>query len=248
MNRKLVILLAVLLLFGSQGLFANAEDQEIPLDLRNNRYFQESLRLANLANLAFMEGDYSASYEYSEEAIRYTYLSDEYVLLQLKIREVDGAIIAARERMDFADSINASARYPDEYQVARAALSDARLYRAIEDWDSAIESANLVLAVLAGITGIPADAPTPQPSGLPSQYTVRNWANTRDSFWVIAGWPWVYNDSHEWRRLYEANRQKLPQPDNPDLILPGMIMDIPSIRGESRQGMWDPNTEYPALR
>ena len=54
MNRKLIILLAVLLLFGSQVLFSNAEDQEIPQDLRNNHYFLEGLRLANLANLAFM--------------------------------------------------------------------------------------------------------------------------------------------------------------------------------------------------
>jgi hypothetical protein len=32
----------------------------------------------------------------------------------------------------------------------------------------------------------------------------------------------------------------MPDPANPDLIEPGMVIDIPSIRGETREGMWRP--------
>ena len=78
-------------------------------------------------------------------------------------------------------------------------------------------------------------------STLPAQYTVRTWANERDCLWNIAGYSWVYGDPRRWTDLYNANRARLPDPSNPDLILPGMVLDIPSIRGETRQGMWDPN-------
>jgi len=81
---------------------------------------------------------------------------------------------------------------------------------------------------------------------LPGQYTVRPWSSTGDSLSAIAGYPWVYGDPEQWRRLYEANRSAMPDPNNPHLIIPGMILQIPSIRGETRQGMWDPNRNYPA--
>jgi nucleoid-associated protein YgaU len=69
---------------------------------------------------------------------------------------------------------------------------------------------------------------------------VRNWTSTRDCFWTIAGWTWVYGDNYSWRVLYEANKQKIPDPNNPNLIEPGTVLDIPSLRGETRSGMWDP--------
>jgi len=215
--------------------------EEVPLSVRNNRFFLESVRLTRLAEQSFTEGDFLASIEFSEEAIRQAALSDDYVLLQLKIRETDSAIAAARRRIEFADSINAARHYPDEYSEAQALFAEARRLRGAEQWDDAIEAANSVLIALANLPG------GDRLASLPAQYTVRQWTSTRDSFWVISGLPWVYNNPWEWRRLYNANRAKLPQPNNPDLILPGMIIDIPSIRGETRQGMWEEGRTYPAL-
>ena len=242
---KIIPLLLVLLV--SPALSANTGDQEIPANIRNNTYFLQSVRYANMASLAFDEGDYLASTQYSADAIHFANLSDEYVLLQLKIRECDDAIAAARRRLDFADAVNASVRYPSEYTRAQAFFSDARNLRAQEQWDPAITAAHAVLAALAGITELPAEIPAGSPA-LPAQYTVRSWHTYGDSFWTIAGRPWVYNDSRQWRRLYDANRNNIPQPNNPDLILPGMIMVIPSIGGEVRQGMWDPNAVYETVR
>jgi nucleoid-associated protein YgaU len=82
---------------------------------------------------------------------------------------------------------------------------------------------------------------------LPAQYTVRFWENFKDCLWNIAGRPWAYGDPYQWQRLYNANRAKLSKPDNPDLIEPGTVLDIPSIRGEARQGMWDPDKTYAPL-
>ncbi|MDR2101685.1 MAG: LysM peptidoglycan-binding domain-containing protein, partial [Treponema sp.] len=69
-----------------------------------------------------------------------------------------------------------------------------------------------------------------------------------DCFWNIAGRSWAYGDPTKWRLIYNANKAKLPQPDNPDLVHPGTILDIPSINGERRQGMWDANRTYQPLR
>jgi nucleoid-associated protein YgaU len=77
---------------------------------------------------------------------------------------------------------------------------------------------------------------------------VRPWSISKDCFWNISGRPWVYGDPTKWRVLYNANKAKLPQPDNPDLIHPNMILDIPSIKGEIRSGMWDASKNYSPLR
>ena len=80
-------------------------------------------------------------------------------------------------------------------------------------------------------------------STLPSQYTVRQWSNTGDCLSAIAGLPFIYGDPFQWRLLYEANREKLPNPNNPHLIFPGTVLDIPSLRGEFRSGMWNPDAQ-----
>ena len=234
---------------------AAASDASIPRNIRNNRYFLESVRLTNLANLTFEEGDYDVSTRYSEEAVRYAYLSDEFVRLQLKIKETDDAIASARRRIDYATSVNAATRYPTEYNRAQTAYVEARSFRAAESWDEAIAAANRVLALLAGVTDAsqqPVAAQTPPPAAgttpLPAQYTVRPWASSKDCLWNIAGRSWAYNDPKQWKVIYEANKARMPQPNNPDLIHPGFILNIPSIKGEFRQGMWDANTTYPSLR
>jgi nucleoid-associated protein YgaU len=68
----------------------------------------------------------------------------------------------------------------------------------------------------------------------PRYYVVR----PGDTFNSIAADPRIYNNRSEWFTLYEANRNKLKNPDNPHLILPGMIIEIPSITGEVREGTY----------
>jgi hypothetical protein len=216
----------------------------IPHNIRNNQYYIESVRLTNLAQEAYEYGDYDASVEYAAEALRYAQLSDEYVLLQMKIKEADDAIHAARTRINWASSVGAAERYPNEYGEAQTYFTAANTARSGEEWDEAIRFAGRVIDVLAMVTEAPLVQPTAEIPALPAQYTVRPWNISKDCFWNIAGRPWVYGDATKWRLIYNANRTKLPQPDNPDLIHPGMVLDIPSIDGELRQGMWDAGRTY----
>ena len=229
----------------AEPVIAEPAEVEIPAGIRNNRFFLESVRLTILAQQAFDEGDYLASSEFSQEAIRFAALSDEYVYLQLRIWETDNAITAARIRLTFAATIQAAVRYPNEYSEAQAAYGEALAYRRAEGWDDAIDAAQRVLIALAAITGL--EQAVAGQVFLPAQFTVRDWLATGDSLWAISGRAWAFGDPWQWRRLYEANRDRLPQPGNPNLIHPGMILDIPSIRGEIRQGMWQEGVTYPPL-
>jgi hypothetical protein len=268
--------------------------QDIPRSLRNNRYFTESLRLANLARLAYNDGDYDGSARYAEEAVRNARLSDDYIAVQLKIRETNNAITAAKRRLDQTVLSGASTRFPNEYARAQESYNSSVAFRTAQEYDNAIGAANEVIGILADVQPEPAPQPLPPPPVvveappappppepepepepvpppvvvevappppvvetppppppepvLPAQYTVRAWNPWRDCLWNIAGKPWVYGDSTKWRIIYEANRAKFPQSDNPSLIHPGMVLDIPSIKGEVRRGMWDEKTEYPSLR
>jgi hypothetical protein len=222
--------------------------QEIPQNIRNNRYFIESVRLTNLAQEAYEYGDYDASVEYAEEAVRNARLSDEYVALQLRIKAADDAIRAARNRITWAGSVGAAERYPYEYGQAQTYFRAATTARSGEDWDEAVRSANRVIDALAMVTEALPAQPVVETPALPAQYTVRPWNISKDCFWNIAGRSWAYGDSTKWRLIYNANKTKLPQPDNPDLVHPGTILDIPSINGELRRGMWDAGKTYNPLR
>lgn len=79
---------------------------------------------------------------------------------------------------------------------------------------------------------------------LPQYYIVVRRVPLTDALWRIAGYSYIYNNPIQWYRIYEANRNILRDPDNPDLILPGQILTIPSLNGEQRSGQYDPQSNY----
>jgi hypothetical protein len=238
--------------FTARAVLAVAADSDaspvIPHSIRNNRYYVESQRLTKLAQESYDYGDYDASTNYAAEALRYALLSDEYVALQLKIKAANDAITTARNRLNWAASVGAAGRYPAEYGRAQTAYNEAVSYRSAEGWDEAIDAAHRVINALANVTEAAPPVAVNEGPVLPAQYTVRPWAVSKDCLWNIAGRPWAYGDPAQWRLLYNANKSKLSDPNNPDLIHPGMILDIPSVRGEVRQGMWDASRAYDPLR
>jgi nucleoid-associated protein YgaU len=264
---KRIVFLGFLFFFVCGLIFS----QDVPASLRNNRYYMESLRLTALAQESYEFGDFDSSAAYAEEALRYAQLSDEYVALQLKIKETDSAIAAAKGRIDWAAQVGADQRNPEEYAAAEQAYGEAVACREDEAWDEAIAAANRVVDFLAYIDGsepalvekpAPVEEPAPaviveepapvapveKPVLRPAQYTVRPWAVSKDCFWNIAGRSWVYGDPYKWRLIYNANKGKLPDPNNPEIIEPGIVLDIPSLQGESREGLWDADKTYPPIK
>ncbi len=217
---------------------ASAAATEVPTGLLDNEYYRESLRFKNLAQEAFEYGDYDASANYAAEATRNAQLSDDYIALMLKKKAVDDAIAAAGDKLDWAASIGADKTYPDQYGAGKGAYDAALGARDAEAWDDALAAARRVLDLLAELTEL---AP------LPARYTVRPWATARDCFWNIAGYPFVYGDPTKWKLLYEANKTRLRRPENPDLLHVGIVLNIPSIRNEVRDGSWVSGRAYAPL-
>ena len=70
------------------------------------------------------------------------------------------------------------------------------------------------------------DAAAAQPAAAAERtYTVKS----GDSLSAIA--KREYGDANQWRRIFEANRDKI---DNPDLIHPGQELKIPAAEGGAR--------------
>lgn len=79
---------------------------------------------------------------------------------------------------------------------------------------------------------------------LPQYYVVVRRVPLTDALWRIAGYSYIYNNPVQWYRIYEANRNILRDPNNPDLILPGQRLTIPSLNGEQRSGQYNPQSDY----
>jgi hypothetical protein len=234
MNRKISCVLILFLLF-AVSVFAAAGDDEstIPESISNNEFYLRSIELSKLAMETYEYGDYDASAGFAQEAIYYAELSDEYVSVQL--------IAEANRLLTWADNNSIAAKFPNNYLEGKTQYESAVEANSNENWNEAIECAINAIEIFGAFesTGRPAVATA---SGtLPRQYTVRSWRVERDCLWTIAGYSWVYGDPFRWRELYEANKDKMPDPANPDLIEPGMVLEIPSLQGESRQGIWSPN-------
>ena len=176
--------------------------------------------------------EYTVKAEKALDAGEYV-LAEEYAAKAKENAEKDMAL--AKNRIAYVESIHGKENFPIAYEAATKAFAQAEDAYGREDWDNASSYAKQVLDTLAEVYEI-----TP----LPKYYVVRPWATDRDCFWNISGRTYVYNNPYLWENLYEANKSALPKPNDPNLILPGMKMEIPSLSGEYRDGVYSPDKEY----
>jgi len=203
----------------------------------NNTYQKLADEYTAKANSAFNAGMYDQAVEYSKKAEENAALSQAYIQMMLARADADKQMKLAKEKMDWAKGIHADRNFPMAYSAGETAMNNANTSYASEDYKSAAEYASQVLAALEGVHEI-----TP----LPEFYVVRPWADTKDCYWNISGRPYVYNNPLLWENLYQQNKKAMPRPDDPNLILPGMKMQIPSLTGEYREGTYNPSKKYDA--
>jgi tetratricopeptide (TPR) repeat protein len=231
MNRYKLSGMILLFVLGIIPLFA-AEDNVPYSDfinsLLNNEYLLENNRLIGLAEGSYAEGKYDDAVKYAQEAIQYAQKSDDWIAMQMKIREANEAVDKAQKRFDWATANGAPRSFAEAYEEAQTALAAAVDAHSRKDWDTAIKSAQKVISALSVM---------PETPVLAAQYLVQGWQTVKDCLWNIAAKPQIYGNPHQWQVIYNANKAKLPNPDNPNLLNPGMILDIPSIKGEIRSGL-----------
>lgn len=220
--------------------------------LLDNPDYKKAQELQAKADQALKDGDYDQAYAYAGQAKQHAQKSQGYVDTMLARYKASNWINLAKQRLIDAKEIGAESRYPDDWQQAAENYAQAQISFQDEKYQDSIEYSKSVLAWLQNVR--PAE-PEPRPAVaepeeqpvFPQYYVVRLIPEDRDCFNKIAGYPFVYNDRYKWRILYEANKDKIRYPDNPHLIHPGQVFIIPSIKGELREGTYDPNREYPTL-
>ncbi len=152
----------------------------------------------------------------------------------------------ARTRLDRAEELGIAEEFPDIQQQALDSFASGNDAFDSEQWEQARDNFRSVLNLidanmLAELQERQrARAAADQEAVLPEFYIVRRIPERRDSFWRIAEYEFIYNNPCEWQRIFEANRDLLQDPDNPDLIQPGMRFRIPPLDGETRSGTWNP--------
>jgi nucleoid-associated protein YgaU len=199
----------------------DTQHSEFVQGLLNNKYMVENRRLIGLAEDSYAKGGYDDAVKYAQEAIKYAQISDDYV-------SATEAIAAAQARLDRVKQLNGHVKYAEIYEKAEKAFAEAKDHQSKEEWVPAKEAALAVIAILSEIP----DAPV-----LAAQYLVKTWNSAKDCLWNIAARKEIYGDPWKWRLIYNANKNKLPDPNNPNLVDPGTLLDIPSIKGEYRAGV-----------
>ncbi len=202
---------------------------------RDNEYQRLAREYTLRSEAAFDAGEYDDAVEYSLLAEENAELSEIYIAEMLAKYEANTRIIYARNRVVYARGISADVYYPMAFETGTKALDNALLAYDMKNWATATLYAEESLSALDGIKEV---------KPLPEYYVVTPWAQSKDCYWNISGKPYIYNNPLLWENLYQANKDSMSDPDNADLIHPGMKMYIPSLTGEIRSGVYSPKTSY----
>jgi len=225
--------------------------------LLDNSYYKMAVTLKAQSDAALAAGDYDGAASLAADAEENFKKSDAYVQEMLGRYRANGWLQRANEQLAQATGSGAEKRAKDLYDEAAEDVAMATAAYDGESWDDSVEFSKRAIETLLSIPGEepvvvkpvepvvePVEPGTPE---LPATYTVRLILERRDCLWRIAEYPFVYNNPWKWKVLYEANRDILLEPDNPNLIEVGQVLTIPSIAGETREGEWDPSLDYPVF-
>ncbi|MGN0739407.1 MAG: hypothetical protein ACI4LX_04470 [Treponema sp.] len=204
---------------------------------KDNTYQRLADEYTKKAEAALDAGEYDLSVEYAQKAEENAALSKAFIESMLARQNADEQMKLASKKLNWAKDIKADQNFPMAYSASEQAYNNAKEAFDSEDYASAESYARQSIAALEGVREV-----TP----LPQYYVVRPWAETKDCYWNISGRKYVYNNPLLWENLYQKNKSKMPKPNDPNLILPGMKMEIPSLTGEYREGTYSPDKEYDA--
>lgn len=226
MNKKLIMVITLLAIFSALVFAASYVD---------NEYNQLAKRYTTMAEEAFDTGDYDLAVEYTVKAEENADLSQLYIAMMLNKAEASKQIKFAKNEKLQAQRLRGEETYPMAFSAGSKFLLDAEEAFAIEDY---ISAAALAIEAIGNFSSIRDITP------LPKYYVVQPWAETKDCYWNISGKSYVYNNPLLWENLYQANKEDMRDPTDPDVIYPGMKIEIPSISGEFREGVYSPSTKY----
>ncbi len=238
MNKKLICVL----LTGALALSLAAAQ-----NFSNNDYQKAGMAFEKQANEAMTAGDYEKASELAKSAsIEYQKSLDFANVQTLKFKAAN-AITMAQNGIDMVTGSTNAKKFTKEIVKAKDLLKEAKTLFAAGTWIDSRTKAQESLAVIQSITGTAVAVKDNSSITLPKYYVVVGRSVNTDCYWNIAKMPEVYGNPHLWNRLYQANKIKMKNPENPGLIYPGMIIEIPSLGTEKRDGTYETGKVYPKL-
>jgi hypothetical protein len=227
--KKRVLLIAALLIAASVlPPCALTTEQRIP---RRSKAYSE------LAAKAFDDGDYDASAAYAAEAERYADESAAFIERMIARSRGEAEMNRARTRL-----AGPKRRRPTEFPRAYA--------RASEEVDAGGKAFD-------GEDYPPRRARLPRPRGpclgarrrsAPGLLQVRPLGHVEGLPLEHRGESRGLRNPFLWGELYKANKRSLKRPSDPNLLMPGMVVEIPSLKGEYREGLTIHRLSTRALR
>ena len=226
--KKLVLILVILLV--TLGFVFGAS-------YTNNEYQKKARELTALAQEAFDEGDYDKAIELTAQAEENAEKSQAYIQMMIAKADAEKQMTIAKNQQAWALRVRGDVYYPMAYSAGTKSLENGQI---------AFDKEDFVGASAYAIEAIQSFSSIEEVTPFPQFYIVKPWAENKDCYWNISGRSYVYNNPTLWENLYQANKTKMKDPANPDLIYPGMKMEIPSITGEYREGVYDSKKSYDA--
>ncbi len=225
---KKIIFTAVLLAFAATITWGQS--------LKDNQYYRKMVELKRQSDIAFENGEYIEARRLAEEAQTYKARSDEWIETQLAAYRARSALVRVNDRLTDAARVKAEIHFPEKYSEGKRLYSEAyKQFHTGKDYVLSLETSTKALEALKGIKYVAKKVKSKNPAF----YIVRLLPGNTDCFWNIAGYDFIYKDPLQWEKIYKANKDKLHQKSNPDLIHPGTVLEIPAIDGEVRSGTWD---------
>lgn len=231
MNKKRGLIALAILALGAASTFAQ-------YSYKNNTYQKLADEYARKSEAAFDAGYLDDAMSYAQLAEENAQLSRAFIDQQTAGEEVAKLFAQAGERIKWAKDNGVDKSSPMAFSSANEAYLKAQENFENGEFDLCRENSLIVINTLKDVKG---------EMVLPEYYIVRSWKKTKDCLWNIAKRPYVYNNPHLWENLYQVNKQFLVDKNNPNLIMPGMKVRIPSINGEIREGVYDPKKKYPTF-
>ena len=164
------------------------------------------------------------------------------------------AYAKAQESLNKAKEKGYNNSKADIYNEASKSLSNASYSLKAEDYSNSLMHSKNVIALVntMGTTDSKgmktAETKTTKETiftgEFPQYYTVVERTKNTDSLWLIASYDFIYGDGRLWRKIYEANKDKIK---DPNIIIKGQILTIPSLKGETRKGTYDSKNSYESI-
>lgn len=174
-------------------------------DVLNDELFKESESYRDMSERALNAQSYQVALDKANDG--HTVL-DKYL--------ANRAIRRVTTTYNEAEEAGLTTSNPDEMTSAVTLIDDASIGVDRKEYVLALNNAEQAQSLLDALL-------RDKKKGSADKYTVVS----GDCLWRIAKKPQIYNNSHAWPKIYMANKKKFKQPDNPHLIFPDQVFDIP---------------------